>query len=357
MSTKRKRRVTRSGTECLEPIMQDRDNTTSLHDIATDPTQTLLSFLPEASDTLSKTKHSDLIGSFTPLFVSESQEQLLLHEFVQRSPPDHIIAEFTRHIQTGKQLSWFQQVVPELRPGVEGDTEWLEAARELLWNDDLRAQHKERHEKMTKLNQSISQLPPENYELRQSWSFIVKLLQPISHQMAVALDGVSHLLGRSDCLLLDPDGEWFQAPYGCIRSEQTHVVVLQALQDKILSPVIDDLTQSLKDIDNKVTNDSEYCPGVTSDEDDGKFSGQQSESERTLQHMYKLRVALQSVRGIIVVEKDECDRGIAKRAGLSSGWNFQKIRMFPWHDVKNLGHNNDLKLLEQRRWYYDETET
>ncbi|KAI4650432.1 uncharacterized protein J4E92_009061 [Alternaria infectoria] len=296
----------------FEPDFQDGSDEDFQQGSADDLKQTQTILHPPMTETLSRVEQTRLLSPRTSSLGSDSQHQQMLYHLLRDSlDSEHIVAEINRYRKEGKQLPWFQQIIPGLRPGVEGNATWLLAARETLWDEEEIERHKEICERNMMLGQILPELPVDEYGLRRPWPSIIEGLQPISLPLAIALDQVSCLLARGDCKLLDPTGNWLQtapsrtqesnnqqdgdanagsnannqrdtaAGNSDVEADQTYVVMRQAIQDKILSPIIDDLSSKL----NNLT---------------GGDSMQVKRKE-------ELREGLRRLRAVIITEKDARD--------------------------------------------------
>jgi len=263
----------------------------------------------QPSASLSKVSAILPLKSDTHAAESESQIQQTLYDFINREPrSDLILARIARHHHEGKPLSWFQDIIPELVPGIEGTAQWLAEARRMLWDDKTQTQHVRERKRTSALNQDLPALPPDDYGLRRYWSVLIESLQPMSQMMAVEMDKVSLVIGRSDCLLLKPDRTWITMPTESPVATHDFVAVRQAVQDKILSPLIDDSVAQLKETEAEVAGQTSKFNDLQSDK---SSAHERKDFERKQQYLKELNKALLRLRTIVVDEKDMRDKGSA----------------------------------------------
>jgi hypothetical protein len=259
-----------------------------------------------------------------------SQDQQALFNLLQcetRSPV--VLTEFERLIKQDKDLSWFQDVVPELIPGIESSLEWVEEVRSMLWSDELQAQHESVCDRNRRLEQALPEIPQDGYNLRRYWRVIVEALQPVSFTTAVALDEISTEIGRMDCLLLNLDETWKTPSTEDNPPPHEFIVVRQVVQDKVLNPLIKAIHHRLVDLEAQITEL----------EQDSQVARQAQ-----AQHLQarSLGDALDNLRSIIIEEKGELASGATKKRSkrpvstsaseadakrLDMGWNWESLTM------------------------------
>ncbi|KAB2106645.1 hypothetical protein AG0111_0g4863 [Alternaria gaisen] len=235
----------------------------------------------------------------TSIFSDSQEQQKLLESLEYKPSAEAIVREILRYQKEGRDLPWLQDIIPELRPGVESGAEWVQSARNKLWGADVWEQHKKLCEKRELLGQTLPELPTNDYGLRRYWLTIIETLKPISLRMALVVDRVSIVIGRRDCILLTPGGTWRETPTETNTPQYTFLVIRQVLQDKILSPLIDAITMKIHQGDSYETYDNA----------ESVDSNQAQSHQRTLD----LREALQNLRSVVIEEKDIDDSSTAER--------------------------------------------
>jgi hypothetical protein len=304
-----------SASNAFSPSSQDSNDAQSQDNTATAPKQAQISLHLPTSEALSKVDQSNLLDTNASSSGLDSQHQQALYHLVRANPGSgQIFAEITRYHKRGKQLPWFQEVIPSLRPGIEDedDVAWLLAARAMLWDDNHNVQHKEICKRTIELSRVRTNLPLDAYGLRQSWPSMIEGLRPISNELATALNQVSYLLGRADCHLSHTTRSWSDPSSGRTQSDQTYVVVRQAMQDKIISPIVDDLSSKLYHPSDTAPKDQKYDSSLFYD-DGVIIETEQGSDSIQIVETKKLLEALQHLRAIIIDEKDTRDSGSAKK--------------------------------------------
>lgn len=242
---------------------------------------------------------------------SETLEQQSLLELIEGKPTVKCIREALCHYQAeGKELSWFQDILPELRPGSKDTAEWVETARNILWTAEIQAEHGQLCEREAVLSQTLPRIPLDEYGLRRYWPTVITALKPMTLEMAQAVDEVSIALGREDCILLTSDRSWKETPTGHDPPKHTFLVIRQALQDKILSPLIEAITAGIQQLP---AEDVTAQDDRTTDEDAGSH---QADSH---QQIYRLRKLLQKLRDVVIAEKNEDRDSNTKELGDGMG--------------------------------------
>ncbi|KAI8936983.1 hypothetical protein NX059_006210 [Plenodomus lindquistii] len=217
----------------------------------------------------------------------------------------------------GRSLPWFQSVVPELIPGVTSDLPWLEDVRQLLWEP----KHYALHDGICQRNMILDQqdplnLPTDDFGLWRYWSVFTGALQPTSVPMAEALNEVSCVLGRTDCMVLGRKQEQSLSDQ-CDTSwiDYDFVVVRQALQDKVISPIINELTLKLQ---REGLDDCKLSASTSATE--GTYGNVGYNKQPQLHkapgrhHLdLQLRNALRKLRTVLIDEKQEHDEQSYKR--------------------------------------------
>lgn len=95
----------------------------------------------------------------------------------------------------------FQDVIPELIPGVEDSHTWLSQARNLLWTDTEYDEHEKKIDRKKKLLQPGPEpFAVDHYRLRKHWPIYVEALRPMTKRMLAAVNEVYHVVARQDCL-------------------------------------------------------------------------------------------------------------------------------------------------------------
>jgi hypothetical protein len=183
----------------------------------------------------------------TAVPVSDSRVQHIFFKFIQdENDSAKILGRLNSYRCDGKTLSWFQDVIPELIPGEQGQQPWLKAAREMLWTPETHQDHERLLENASELKSDApSELQIHDFGLRRLWPVVVEFLQPMSPRMVAAVNQVSIVLARTDCLLSEDSQAYDSLP---LREGVTlsfdFIVKRQAVQDKILSPLIEEVDQN-----------------------------------------------------------------------------------------------------------------
>ncbi|CAO2652447.1 Nn.00g007300.m01.CDS01 [Neocucurbitaria sp. VM-36] len=239
---------------------------------------------------------------------TDSRAQQKLFDLIQGdSTPKNIQAEITHHHAQGRELPWFQDVIPELVPGVSGNAPWLADARALLWTSELFAQHNninEQKEATKTIRKKIDALPNDEFGFRKQWSVVVKYLQPMSYDMQIAANEVSRALARTDCLQLTVEHTNAVEPDKSLPHKSYFTVSRSAVQDKILSPLIEALTYLVVEQEAQLATLDAKAEG-TQDPVKAQMNPQEQAEELVRKHQQniKLEKALQVLRNVIVEEK------------------------------------------------------
>ncbi|OAL49344.1 hypothetical protein IQ07DRAFT_600372 [Pyrenochaeta sp. DS3sAY3a] len=256
----------------------------------------------------------------------DCEPQQVLFEMIRRDiSAENILTGFERYKKLKRPLSWFQDVEPGLIPGVEREhTPWLGVIRAAMWSPALYAEHAEICKQQFALeNLELIDLHVNDHGLRKQWPVVIESLRPLSSDMIAAVDRVSRALVRRDCLQPKIDQEAISDPTMCNHPSFDFVVVRQAIQDKILSPLIDELSLELVASESQM----EYSSS--------KLSVSQTRHDlQSEQRHRELILALQTLRTIIISEKDRHD-GVStrkraastheERAGVDS-WKKHKVQ-------------------------------
>ncbi|KAF2000484.1 hypothetical protein P154DRAFT_598988 [Amniculicola lignicola CBS 123094] len=96
----------------------------------------------------------------------------------------------------GKMLEWFQQIVPEVRPGIIAEEPWVEPARSMLsWS----SKDREKHDRITKLHETLTALPTDRFRLRGTWVSFLRSLQHLSPDIIDAANAVYREVTGGNC--------------------------------------------------------------------------------------------------------------------------------------------------------------
>ncbi|KAH7562756.1 hypothetical protein BM1_02276 [Bipolaris maydis] len=162
-----------------------------------------------------------------------------------------IMARLKRHINEGKELPWFQDVIPGLIPGIEDSEPWLSLARKLLWADAQYTEHDEKIERMERLQQpDPSPLIVDRYNLREHWRVCVEALRPMPIRMLEAANKIYRVVAGQECL-----SEGQNAARLTGETDDKHfafVTIAVTVQDKVVSPIITDIEQRQKSLDERI---------------------------------------------------------------------------------------------------------
>ncbi|XP_014550885.1 hypothetical protein COCVIDRAFT_20747 [Bipolaris victoriae FI3] len=179
-------------------------------------------------------------------------ESLELFELIQNEEDNSkILEELRQHIKNGKELPWFQDIIPGLIPGIEDGKTWLNHARKLLWSSAEYSEHKVKLIRMQKLLQpSPIPLSPDRYRLQQHWPIYIEALRPMSDRMFAAANKVYEVVAKQDCLTKDRNIATTTSEID--DRHYAFVTVAVALQDKILSPIISDIKRRQRSLDEEI---------------------------------------------------------------------------------------------------------
>ena len=208
-------------------------------------------------------------------------------------------------------------MVPELATSVAGDDgrTWLEDAKRLLWSPDDFRNHQDAYglEKMLR-SESPPPLAPDTYGVRRLWPVCVEFLRPMTPKMSKAVNDVSHVLGLA-CDI--GEGEVTDIVPIEDNANNSFVISRQAVQDKLLSPLIKALENDTLSGEREMTSPHDArstLPGeidTTAALDSGTKEGDARLS--TSHPGLTLRQALVALRKEIVKEKDLADKGRPKK--------------------------------------------
>jgi hypothetical protein len=242
----------------------------------------------------------------TPRPAPDSKIQQAFFDYIKHeTDSEKILLMINGYRTDGKSIPWFQDVIPELVPGVWSDKQWVESARAILWTVALHEEHNRKLGDMKVLQQNIPpKLSTNNFGLRRYWPVVIEFLKPMSKQLMVTVDQVSSTLARTDCLLLDPNRP-DDSPSTPEYSTPSHefVVTRQAVQDKVLSPLIDAVHVRLQRQDSSldaVISDLRTMPS----NEIGVARQHLAELQQNVSHSRDLKEALCALRRVIVQEKE-----------------------------------------------------
>ncbi|KAH7551169.1 hypothetical protein BM1_10043 [Bipolaris maydis] len=178
-------------------------------------------------------------------------DSIKLFEFIQSEEDDNkILEQLKKHAGKGRELPWFQDVIPGLIPGVEDSQRWLDLARQLLWKDSHYEEHEKKINRMTKLRQPDPVLIPDPYCLQKCWPVFVEALRPMPKRMSVAANEIYRIVAGQECLVEDRNVAGLTSEIDDRHS--AFVTVAVVVQDKIVSPIIDDIKWRQQNLDEDI---------------------------------------------------------------------------------------------------------
>ncbi|USP75484.1 hypothetical protein yc1106_02758 [Curvularia clavata] len=172
-----------------------------------------------------------------------------------------IMARLKRHIKEGKELAWFQDVIPGLIPGVEGSEPWLSLARKLLWTDAQYTEHDEKIDRMERLEQpDPNPLIVDRYNLREHWMVCVEALRPMPIRMLEAANEIYRVVAGQECLTESQNRARLTS-----ETDDKHfafVTIAVTVQDKVVSPIIGDIEQRQKGLGERIERAQHQIRGL-----------------------------------------------------------------------------------------------
>ncbi|KAL6703686.1 hypothetical protein ACN47E_009380 [Coniothyrium glycines] len=162
-----------------------------------------------------------------------------------------ILLRLKHYLDEGKDLQWFQAVIPGLLPGTDESKPWLEEARSFLWTQRQYDEHEKKLERKKKLQQpSPLPLAFDQYRLRKHWPVYVEALRPMTKNLLEAANNVYSVVARAECLTEDRNSA---GRAGSIdHKHHAFVCVATALQYKVLDPIIADIERQQRKLSREI---------------------------------------------------------------------------------------------------------